>query len=58
MKDLQKAILDEALELLSKEHNTTRDEILSEVAKGNKFVTNNLMRVCVESQKLIEKELA
>ncbi len=54
MKDLQTVILDEALEVLAKENNTTRENILLEVAKGNEKVSRNILRVCVQVQKNLE----
>lgn len=57
MKDLQKKILDTALEVLAKENNTTREDILTEVAKGNENVSRNILRVCVETQKMLSREV-
>lgn len=57
MKDLQTVILNKALEVLAIENNTTREDILSEVAKGNEFTIKNIMRICVETQKTLEREL-
>lgn len=58
MKDLQTVILNKALEVLALENNTTREEILAEVAKGNETVSRNILRVCVETQKMLESKVA
>ena len=56
MKDLQRQIVNKALEVLAKENNCTVLDITTEIAKGNEIVKRNVLRVCEATYKELTKE--
>ena len=56
MKDLQRQIVNKALEVLAKDNNCTVLDITTEIAKGNEIVKRNVLRVCEETYKELTKE--